>query len=962
MHYKLIRPVRQGLPVSRMKTNSQIRVSIAVALVAAAVVLSLGILGASQQWKWRAPSDGVQWQLSRHGLRAGKVRWGSPAWYAGVRRGDWLIAINRAPLQNRRQLQQAWYAAGPGGRLDYVVLSGQKLLRKQLKMGIAPRHRLRYGYEDLIALCFLAIGLYVLLRRSPAGQALHFFWYCLASVLLFGFHYTGRLNGLDWVLFWGNVAGTLLAPALLLDFACNFPEPVERLRRVPGWRIGLYLPAGLLALFQVAVARGALGAGVEAQYVADRLAYGYLGACLALVAGLFWRSYRRAATPLLRQQLKWLTRGMLVAALPFLALYVIPFVAGWRLPPGAEWSLAGLVIIPFAFANAIIRYRLMDTDILFRRGLAFTIAALLVIAADFAAIGLIAALIRNRLPDTGTLGLVLGVVLAALLFEPVRNRVQARLEQWLDPQGGSERQALVEMARQLSAERSLDRLIAGVLEQLQRRLRLDRVALFLHENGHVQLAGGPGLAPLPPGLELDFLAAEIEGRRYWFIENPQQQAGRPEPERRALAQLDLHFYVPCRAQRRLLAVLGLGRTRSGDYLTSEEAALLEILAGQLAIALENARLHGQLQAQVRRFERLKEFNENIVESVDVGIVALSPDDRIESWNTQMEVLTARPRASVLRLPLEEALGSEFAAAYYQSRPEGGLRRLEKFPLQLEPGAPARTINVGIAPLVTPQMERIGRILLFDDISERVELESQLAQTERLRSLGLLAAGVAHEVNTPLAVISNYTQLLAKQTPAGDARAGVLEVITRQTFRASEIVANLLQFARAQGGEKSPVDLHAVLHDALALVEHPLRNAHIRVETEFDASLPAVLGHAGQLQQVMLNLILNARDAMPSGGELRLASRAVEGGVEIAVSDTGAGIAPEIRERIFDPFFTTKKAWRNGSGGWGSGTGLGLSVSYGIIQDHHGRISVESAPGRGSCFRIQFPAAERTLHA
>ncbi len=944
-----------------MKTQSPIRISIAVALVTASVVLILGILGARQQWRWHSPNDGVVWQVSRHGLRAGQVQWGSPAWNAGVRRGDWLIAINGSPLENRRQLQQAWYAAGPGDLVNYIVLSGQHLLRKQLKLGVSPRHRLRYGYEDLIALCFLAIGLYVLLRRSATGQALHFFWYCLASALLFGFHFSGRLNGLDWVLFWGNVAGTLIAPALLLDFACIFPAPMERLRRFPGWRLGIYMPAGLLALFQVAVARGALGASVEIQYAADRLAYGFLGVCLGLSAALFWRSYRRAATPLLRQQLKWLTRGILVAALPFLTLYVVPFVAGWRLPPGATWSLAGLVLIPFAFANAIIRYRLMDTDILFRRGLAFTIAALLVIAVDFAAIGVIAALIRNRLPDTGSLGLVLGVVLAALLFEPVRNRVQARLEQWLDPQAGSERQALAEMARQLSAEHSLDRLVAGVLEQLQRRLRLDRVALFLHENGQVRLAGGHGLAPLPPGLDLGFLATEIASRRYWFLENPQQQAGRPEPERRALAHLDLHFYLPCRTQHRLLAVLGLGRTRSGDYLSSEETALVEILAGQLAIALDNARLHGQLQAQVRRFERLKEFNENIVESVDVGIVALNPDDRIESWNTQMEVLTARPRASVLGLQLEQALGAEFAAAYYQSRPEGGLRRLEKFLLRLEAESAARTVNVAIAPLVTPQMERIGRILLFDDISARVDLESQLAQAERLRSLGLLAAGVAHEVNTPLAVISNYTQLLAKQLPAGDTRSGVLDVITRQTFRASEIVANLLHFARAQGGEKAPVDLQSVLHDTLALVEHPLRSAHIQVETEFDANLPAVMGHAGQLQQVMLNLILNARDAMPEGGELRLIARSLEGGVEVAVSDTGAGIAPEVRERIFDPFFTTKKAVRNGDG-LGSGTGLGLSVSYGIIQDHQGRISVESDPGRGSCFRIQFPAAERTLHA
>ncbi len=954
-------------PDAGVKTSSPIRFSIASALVASAIVLAIVILGARQLWNWHAPSDGVEWQVTAHGLRAGRVLALSPAWKAGVRGGDWLIAVNGAPLLDRRQVQQALFAAGAGGTLNYIVLAGERLMRVQLHLSAAPRHLLRYGYEDLIALCFLAIGLYVLLRRSSTAQAQHFFWYCLASSLLFGFHFSGRLDWLDWVLFWGNVAGTLLAPAMLLDFACNFPAPLERLRRMPGWRVGIYIPAALLALFQIAVSRGALSTGVDAQYLADRLAYAYLGICLGLAAGLFWRSYRRAAAPLLRQQLKWLTRGMLLAAIPFLGLYVIPYVAGWPLPPGAEWSLAGLLLIPFAFANAIIRYRLMDTDILFRRGLAFTIAALLVIAADFAAIGLVAALIRTKLPNSGTLGLVFAVVLAALLFEPVKNQVQARLEQWLDPHRGSDRQALTEMARQLSAEHSLDRLTAGVLEQLQRRLRLDRVALFLADQGTLRLAGSRGLTAPAPELNLDFLSAELESRRYLFIENPQQQSGRPEPERRALAGLDLHFYLPCRTRQRLLAVLGLGRTRSGDYLTSEETALLEILAGHLAIALENARLHGQLHNQVRQFERLKEFNENIVESVGVGIVALSPDDRVESWNTQMEVLTARPRAGVLGLRLEEALGAEFAAAYYQARPEGGLRQLEKFHLRLDPGSETgisapRVVNVAIAPLVTPQLERIGRILLFDDISARVELESQLAQAERLRSLGLLAAGVAHEVNTPLAVISNYTQLLAKQMAAGDPRAPVLDVITRQTFRASEIVSNLLHFARAQGGEKVPVDLHLVLQDTLALVEHPLRSARIQVDLALEPALPEIIGHAGQLQQVLLNLLLNARDAMPGGGRLHLCTRSLENGVEIAISDTGTGMPAEVRERIFDPFFTTKKPARNGNGGLASGTGLGLSVSYGIIQDHQGSISVESTPGRGSCFRIHLPAAERTLHA
>jgi len=263
------------------------------------------------------------------------------------------------------------------------------------------------------------------------------------------------------------------------------------------------------------------------------------------------------------------------------------------------------------------------------------------------------------------------------------------------------------------------------------------------------------------------------------------------------------------------------------------------------------------------------------------------------------------------------------------------------------------LNVSITPLVSKSGERIGRLLLFDDVTQRERMEEQMSQTEKLTSLGLLAAGVAHEVNTPLAVISNYIQMLAKQMPEGDPRQSIIEKIVKQTFRASEIVNNLLNFSRTGAAEAANVDVNRLVEETLSLVAHPLKTARIQVVKELAESIPPVHGSANKLQQVFLNLFLNARDAMPGGGMLEVRTAAHNGSVEVEVADTGVGIPREHINRIFDPFFTTKSN--------GRGTGLGLSVTYGIVKEHAGKIDVRSTPGKGTSFHVEFPAARKAAH-
>jgi signal transduction histidine kinase len=228
----------------------------------------------------------------------------------------------------------------------------------------------------------------------------------------------------------------------------------------------------------------------------------------------------------------------------------------------------------------------------------------------------------------------------------------------------------------------------------------------------------------------------------------------------------------------------------------------------------------------------------------------------------------------------------------------------------------------------------------------------------MSSIGVLAAGVAHEVNTPLAVISSYAQMLSKQINGDPKLSSLLDKITRQTFRASEIVNNLLNFSRTSATEFNDVDVNKIIAETLTLLEHQFKTSRIKVETDFYQDLPLIHGNAGKLQQVFLNLFLNARDAMSGrGGTLNVQTRN-GAGVQISIGDTGSGIAPEHITKIYDPFFTTKTVPREGQS---RGTGLGLSVTYGIIQEHAGQIRVDSVPGKGTVFLLEFPLVRKAIN-
>jgi two-component system, NtrC family, sensor kinase len=944
------------VPPPSMNKDFQVRSTvILLALLTTAAIVYAGYNFQAER-AFQLPTDGVWWVEQRGSLVAARVDEGGPGARAGIKVGDQLTAIDQHAAITTAALSHQLFRVGAWSKTTY------SLVRQAVPVDVVlipvPAERSQYGWLRLIGLIYLGVGLYVLLRRWTAPGSTHFYIFCLVSFVFYSFHYTGKLNPFDWTIYWGNVVAWMLQPALFLHFVLTFPERRQFVRE-HRWIIPvIYLPGTLLLGLHVAALQ-LLRASEVLRWNLDRLQMAYLAAFFIAAAVVLVNTYRLAETPILRQQLKWITRGTILAITPFTLFYVIPYLAGTLPENTMKVSVLSLGLLPLTFGYAIFRYRLMDVDLIFKRGMVYTLSAAAIIGAYFAVVAAVAEVVHARVPSSGPIGLVLAIVITALVFDPVRKWIQERIDQFFYRTRYDYRKTLIEFGRELSAETDLDEMLSSVVDRLSRTLLVDRMAVFLSGgDGPVRflLSKSFGMTQTS-GLDLSFLAAprpEI-GAGHIFFDNTHQVPRETPSAQQTIARLDLNYYIPCRAQKQTVAVLGLGKTVEGDFLSSEDVELLETLAGYLGIAIQNARLYASLEQKVAEYERLKDFNENIVESINVGVLAVDLADRIESWNSQMEVMYALPRWQVLARPLSEILPAAFVEEFYRVRQNQGIHNLYKFRLNTPTGE-SRIVNVAIAPLVTRKFNVIGRLIIMDDITERIELEAQLSQADKLSSIGLLAAGVAHEVNTPLAVISSYAQMLSKQLQGDPQRGALLEKITRQTFRASEIVNNLLNFSRTSGTEFTEVDVNRIIHDTLALLEHQFKTSKIQVQDETAAHLPPISGNAGRLQQVFLNLFLNAKDAMSNGGTLRIATSNGES-VSVVVADTGSGIAQEHIQRIYDPFFTTK-ASREGQP---RGTGLGLSVSYGIIQEHAGKIRVESRPGEGTRFYLDFPLTRKAVN-
>src|SRR5882762_1771712 len=526
-------------------------------------------------------------------VAAERVEPSGPGAKGGLKPGDQLVAVNGHELKTMPGLERQLYRTGIWSKATYSLVRQSVSLDSDVIL--APADRSLNNWLRLIALIYLGIGIYVLLRRWTAPGSTHFYIFCLVSFISFSFKYTGKLNDFDWTIYWSNIVAWILQPAMFLHFVLTFPEKRQTVRNHPWLLTLVYVPAALLLAMHISAMR-LLQAQEHLRWNLDRLEMSYGALFFVAAAALLWYSYRYASTTILRQQLKWVTRGTILAIAPYTLFYVIPYLMGSLPGPGMKVSVLSLGLLPLTFGYAIFRYRLMDVDLIFKRGVVYTLAAAAVVGMYFALVAGVAELVHMQKPGTGPMGLILAVVVTALLFDPVRKWIQDRVDQFFYRTRYDYRRTLIEFGRELSSEPDLDKMLASVMDRLSRTLAVDRITIFLGgEAEGFTPAKSFGMAPAS-GLDLSFLATPRPGQAgHLFFENTHQVPRETPDAREAIGRLDLNYYIPCRVQQKTIAVLGLGKTAQGDFLSSEDVELLETLGGYLGIAIQNAQLYASLQ-------------------------------------------------------------------------------------------------------------------------------------------------------------------------------------------------------------------------------------------------------------------------------------------------------------------------------------------------------------------------------
>src|SRR5438477_588140 len=510
----------------------------------------------------------------------------------------------------------------------------------------------------------------------------------------------------------------------------------------------------------------------------------------------------------------------------------------------------------------------------------------------------------------------------------------------------SELFSLQELSYVLSDSLELDRIVEQVVRYAVRFLDAQGALLALvgeTAGDPLQVAAAEGtLSALRgrkiPGDDKGLLARSTGREHLELVHN-----SGPEPTEVVTGfQASAAAAVPLRSHGAVIGTLLITDPREGVFVP-EDIRLLSTLATHAAVVIANARFFEMVR-------RAKEQWETAFDALSEGIAVVDDEGRVRRSNRSLAALLGAPLPNVIGTALGEALLGRPNALHELL---AATRRGERpAPLVARSDRLRRTVRVNAARIPGAATEQ-SIVVMVEDVTEQQALETQLVQSEKLAAVGQLVSGVAHELNNPLTSIAGLSEFLLEQKELGKKDRGHLQVIQEQAERAGRIVRNLLTFARKGSGERVPVDLNDVIRRTLSLTAYDLKLKDVSVERELSGALPEVFGDRHGLQQVVLNLITNAAQAVAENPRERpreiTVSTWFDGQVHLRVADTGPGIPDEIAQSVFTPFFTTKEP--------GKGTGLGLSLTYSIVESHGGQITLEPRnPRGGAAFRVDLPPA------
>jgi hypothetical protein len=850
---------------------------------------------------------------------------GSRAERAGLRPGDQIWLIGDTPSTEIEGLQKTLRRIGQ--RVPMLVARGGRTMTLTYEV---PELKIDYSYLILsfIGFLYLAIGLFTLFRGETKESSI-FYFVMLLSFTVYVYTPAGDIDTIYKVLQIVEEIATIVLPPLALHFFLLFPKPVLKNKRAIAL---LYAPPVLLALWDLDLLAFANRFAIATAYRSfdiiqrwELIDFGLYFTAAMIALGY---TFRRAA-PVGKAQIKWIFFGVVLGFLPFVAIYIVPYVlTGSVSSLNTTIAIVPLALIPLAFAVSILKYKLWDVEVVIKETLAYAVTLIFGLIA-FSTINLLlshvieeaAAVERNFLAFTS------GLLIAGVLI-PVKGRVESVIERVLYRESYKHRRTLVEFAQELATFHDVHELIAMMRERLRAALEIEKMNVFTRE-GTTYVVYDPE-AELPKrAFAADF--GQMRGTSPIVLTEPRLPDASEVPWQ--LLRAGYRYVFPLRNRGELQGLLLLGQKRGEEPLSRDDLHLLESLTAPVALAIENSRLYGRLRRQLDEIRALKDYNESIIESSSSAIAVVADDGTVLTANKAFWELVASEGGS-------EPIASLFPP-YDELRRANARSMTTNF---INRDGVEKEVTITSSPLAADVADG-ARVLVIGDVTDRVRLERELQDKERLASLGLLAAGVAHEVNTPLTGISSYAQILLAETAPDDPKYRLLKKMEQQTFRASNLVNSLLDLIANRPRTREIVSVPQLVNATVVLHEDLFRAKDIRVHVD-PVSDAAVRGNFHDLQQVVTNVLLNARDAVQPGGNIWV--RVAEEGdrIVIRIKDDGKGIAPDLIDRIFEPLVTTKR----GQGG----TGLGLAITRRILHASDGEITVASRPGDGAEFLIALP--------
>jgi PAS domain S-box-containing protein len=917
------------------------------------VFLVLGGLNIYKKIAWKEPTDGVYWKKKPAGLVAAKIEINSPGYLAGLKKGDILYSINSEPIRNKIDIAKNLWTAGTTQKVIYQINRQGELIYPSFHL-TQKGVNLIYFLLALIGLTTLVIGIIVFLN-SKKPFTMPFVYFYILSLAFYSFYIfspTGEMNTLDSVFYWLDRIAFLVFPPLLLHFFFIFPQRKKFVKKRPTRIYFLYLPCLSLLLikvfFHLPYFRD-LGEGIifNTYTVAKKLDLSHFALFSLATLITLGQSALKSTNLLVKKQLKWIVYGLAFGIIPFTIIYIIPFLFGQIPSQAAELTVLLQALIPLTFAYSISRYKLMDFEVLLRKAITLLFSYVVIGVVYFIVSSQTKLFSENRL--TALILGILAIILGATLFSPLKQLFQSLIDRAFYKRSYKYRKTLLFISKELSRERNLHKLSQSLLESIANALSLRSIALLLpqdDEKNTFYILRSQGEFPFTQNKIIFHpqIYKSLKEKEYLsffsFADKKELQKKYKE-----LSSLGFFHFMPLKVEEKIVGCLGMGKKVDNAFLTSDDWDLLTTISSPVALALENAYLYSQSHIRALELERLKDYSENIIESLTVGVAVLDQRGKIIGWNRVLEEILSKKKEDVMNKSLMNVVGEKNFSALFPSDTQRDYRLLGEISLEL-PFDEKRIFDIAKTPLLDNKMNPYGTIIVFEDITEKISLQHQLLTSEKLASIGLLSAGVAHEINTPLTGISSYVQMLQKKLSKSP-HSQILEKIEAQTERVARIIKNLLNFARNPSDFSfQRVNLKENLQEIISLIDYKLKTMEIKLELNLSPVKP-IWAQGERLQQVFINIILNAIDAMPHGGTLIIGLSQNDSEAIINIQDTGTGIKKQHLPHIFDPFFTTK--------GLGKGTGLGLSISYATIKEHEGNITVESESKKGSLFTITVPA-------